>query len=233
MSIESGLRQKLLAVFRGVHRFVKTGTNEAQKYQYVEAAVVLARVRELLAENGVFVTVETVVVQHQPYESRTGANQWLSTVQLKVTFVDAETGDELPLSFLGTGADSGDKGLYKAITGALKYFFLANTLAPTGDDPEVPREDEFPRESHAPVRVASKAQVNKLQARFQEVGLDGRQKALLIYLALGVGKKPGEVTSDDVSKILAALENPDLVAQAKDVVSEPPPASASGTGEDQ
>ena len=30
----------------------------------------------------------------------------------------------------------GDKGVYKAITGAVKYIFMKNFLIPTGDDPE-------------------------------------------------------------------------------------------------
>lgn len=40
----------------------------------------------------------------------------------------------------GFGEDSGDKAIYKAITGAIKYFGSENFLVSTGDDPE--REDE-------------------------------------------------------------------------------------------
>lgn len=36
----------------------------------------------------------------------------------------------------GQGVDSGDKGIYKAITGANKYFIYKLLNLPTGDDPE-------------------------------------------------------------------------------------------------
>jgi len=37
---------------------------------------------------------------------------------------------------VGQGADKGDKGVYKAITGAKKYFIANLFLIPTDDDPE-------------------------------------------------------------------------------------------------
>ena len=37
----------------------------------------------------------------------------------------------------GTGGDQTDKGMYKAITGAIKYIFIKHFLIPTQDDPEV------------------------------------------------------------------------------------------------
>jgi len=61
---------------------------------------------------------------------------WLTTVKLEVRFVDADSGEQYTSYFYGDGYDKTDKGLYKAITGALKYALLKTFLVATGDDPE-------------------------------------------------------------------------------------------------
>jgi hypothetical protein len=48
---------------------------------------------------------------------------------------------------VGEGQDAGDKAVYKAMTGALKYCLLKTFLIPTGDDPE---RDETPAKPPAP-----------------------------------------------------------------------------------
>jgi hypothetical protein len=50
---------------------------------------------------------------------------------------DGVTGETLDYPWMGWGVDPGDKGGYKAITGAEKYFLMKTFLIPTGDDPEV------------------------------------------------------------------------------------------------
>ena len=44
-------------------------------------------------------------------------------------------------SFRGVGEDAGDKAIYKALTGALKYFYIQLLSLPTGDDPEDDAQD--------------------------------------------------------------------------------------------
>jgi hypothetical protein len=52
-------------------------------------------------------------------------------------FMDAEgKSDCIEGTWFGSGSDTGDKGLYKAITGGIKYVLNTNFLIPTGDDPE-------------------------------------------------------------------------------------------------
>ena len=54
--------------------------------------------------------------------------------------VDAQSGESLSSTIIGSGQDKGDKGPYKAYTGAQKYFLMKTFMIPTGDDPE--KDDE-------------------------------------------------------------------------------------------
>ena len=63
-------------------------------------------------------------------------------VVMEFELIDVETGFSETSKFIGEGFDKGDKAIYKAYTGALKYY-LANTfLVATGDDPEKDSPDE-------------------------------------------------------------------------------------------
>ncbi len=66
----------------------------------------------------------------------------IRTLVLSYRFYDIATGEYIEGSMEGDGADSGDKGVYKAITGAIKYIMTSTFLIPTNDDPEVARKDE-------------------------------------------------------------------------------------------
>jgi hypothetical protein len=50
--------------------------------------------------------------------------------------IDRETDEREVYQAFGSGADTGDKGLYKAYTGAIKYFLANNFLVAEGTDPE-------------------------------------------------------------------------------------------------
>src|SRR5690606_3753984 len=55
--------------------------------------------------------------------------------------IDRETGEREVYTAYGSGADMGDKGLYKAYTGAIKYFLANNLLVAEGNDPESDEEE--------------------------------------------------------------------------------------------
>lgn len=50
--------------------------------------------------------------------------------------LDAETGETVTITGLGSGQDSGDKAVMKAQTAAIKYAYLLSMAISTGDDPE-------------------------------------------------------------------------------------------------
>jgi hypothetical protein len=77
---------------------------------------------------------------------------WITDVEIDWTIRDGETGESLSFSMPGCGEDTGDKGLYKAITGSEKYALKNIFLIPTGDDPE--KDDARPQAPKSePVRT--------------------------------------------------------------------------------
>ena len=57
-------------------------------------------------------------------------------VTIEFILTDVETGYSIRSTHSGIGFDKGDKALYKAKTGAIKYFFATTFLVATKDDPE-------------------------------------------------------------------------------------------------
>jgi len=141
----SALTAKLAAVMAALERVPKRGHHDYQDYDYATEADVAAAVRPLLAQAQIMVYPTMLDKTSVALPTRDGkAPQYLTTVRMRFDVVDGESGETRSAEWFGEGQDAGDKGLYKAITGAEKYFLLKTFLMPTGDDPEVAREDEKP-----------------------------------------------------------------------------------------
>lgn len=132
------LAAKLSEVMGEMGHVPKNGFNRAQNYRFAREADVAEMASKLLAERHVFLH-QSVVSQkmEELYKTQSGNMMFLTTVEVDFTWHDGDTGDVLPAArFVGTGADTGDKGIYKALTGAEKYFLMKTFLVSTGDDPE-------------------------------------------------------------------------------------------------
>lgn len=121
------LYQKLVEVMTEIGRVEKRGYNDFHKYAYVMESDLMEAVRQRLADRNVLLIPAVESVQH---------DDTLTTAVMRFTFVDAESGEKHEVQWAGTGDDKGDKGLYKAFTGAEKYFLMKMFLISTGDDPE-------------------------------------------------------------------------------------------------
>ena len=109
-------------------------TNTYDNYKYFSEAGYKKLFTELFSNAGLELTTTIDEVERFTVEGKQNNGR-----QVKVIFTlsDVETGFAETSTFYGEGFDKGDKGLYKAYTGALKYY-LANTfMVATGDDPEV------------------------------------------------------------------------------------------------
>jgi hypothetical protein len=154
----STLVKKLAKIMAETRWVEKKGRNSFFNYDYARETDILDAVRAKLAENGVFVftSVESVDLRETGKRTRDGSPVNMVTVRTKHVFRDAETGESAEVFGTGSGEDAGDKAVYKAITGAMKYFISKNFLISTGDDPEKDSETEkgnFTRESPAPVQA--------------------------------------------------------------------------------
>lgn len=129
------LAVKLATIMAEMQHIEKKGHNAFHKYDYVRAEDLEEVIRQkLIAHRLVFTCGVEAPPTHQPIGDR---GHLLTTVVLRVTLDDLDSDESMTRLVAGTGSDGGDKGLYKAITGGLKYFWRSTFLVPIGsDDPE-------------------------------------------------------------------------------------------------
>lgn len=150
---QKSLAFKLAGIMARLNRLPKNGYNSFHNYRYTEEADLMDALRPLLAENKI-VVVPSVL----GYE-KDGDKKQFTRVHLRLVFIDGETGERIESEWWGEAQDSGDKGLYKAYTGAMKYAMFKTFLVSTGDDPE--REEVAEEQEEKQVRVAPKASVKQ------------------------------------------------------------------------
>jgi len=124
----ASLYKKMSGVMGRLDRIPKRGINQHFKYAYVTDADVLEGVRKAMAEEGLAFFVNTVDIEQD-------GNRTTGTYD--VTFADGETGAALTVTWIGEALDAQDKGMSKALTGAIKYGLMKTFLISTGDtDPD-------------------------------------------------------------------------------------------------
>lgn len=136
METKNMLAAKLAQILGEIGKVPKTGHNAFHHYDYLTENDLVWAVRDKISAAGIFVFESTESQHVERVETSEGKATLLTTVTTKHTFVDGESGESFSVLSQGQGSDLGDKGVYKAITGAAKYFIYKNFLVPTGDDPE-------------------------------------------------------------------------------------------------
>jgi len=168
--------KKLHAIMSEVDFIEKDKKNDHFKYTYASEYAIKTALHEKLVAHGVLFTLSATDVKK---------DDQITTVNFHYRFIDIESAEELVGTFAGQGQDNADKGVWKAVTGAIKYILTSTFLIPTGDDPEA---DE-PKASTKYVQpVATKAVIKTTEP--VEVG-DWRET--IVHFGKNKGKKLGEV----------------------------------------
>ncbi len=126
----------------------KTGRNDFHNYDYATEEDILREIRGPLTEEGLII-LPTLVDEKQ--------EGTVTTLHINFRIIDTESGEMVECRFTGKGEDKGDKGSYKAMTGAQKYFLTKTFMIPTGDDPE--RDDQL-KKGKLPAKRAVASTVN-------------------------------------------------------------------------
>lgn len=132
------IAEKLVKLLGIVGAIEKKGHNQQQNYDFVRESDLVDKVRGGMVELGLFLHQTVTSHEMKPlYTTKSGSTMYLTTLGVGFTWVDASGAVwPVPGVFVGYGADTGDKGVYKAATGAEKYFLMKTLLVSTGDDPE-------------------------------------------------------------------------------------------------
>lgn len=178
------LYQKLVEIQKTVRGLGKDAS--AQTYQYVSGAKVLDRIRPKMDELGVLLVQEIDEIDNErvDYAVKSGnKSELLSKVTMIFTWIDAESGEKLPVKFGANGMNNWDKGLGSALTYAERYFLLkffhiatdeddVDALPPRGNEEPLPKGKPVFDSSHPywqkslDLMVAGKGSIAELQKTF-------------------------------------------------------------------
>jgi len=128
------LLEKLNKISEEFGALNKGGRNTMQSYDYVKAEDAMKKFREFEVKYKikVIVSVDPSTVQTTPTPS---GKSLLTTILVRYDIRDLESDEVLTVTLPSQGSDSNDKGVFKALTGAYKYFLL-QTFSYSSDDPE-------------------------------------------------------------------------------------------------
>ena len=195
LDLNRSLQQKKQAVRKQLAEsgpVKKDKKNEFNKYSYLSEAKYKELFTKLLSENGLELSASCV----EEREIQTGSKSMGCgrIVVWDFTLSDVDTGFTETMRSIAEGWDSGDKAIYKAHTGALKYF-LANTfMVASGDEVE---NDDFAPGGNP--KFATAAQVNTLKEMFAE---DTIQRILSDYNVMSLE----ELNFNDASGIIGGAK---------------------------
>lgn len=152
--IAMNLYQKLVEIQKAVRSLKKDAS--ASSYQYVSGLKVLDQVRERMDNLGVLLVQQVDEIENTriDYQVKSGCkSELLSKVMMTFVWIDAESGEKLPVKFGANGMNNWDKGLGSALTYAERYFLLkffhiatdeddVDALPPRGNEDPLPAKDE-------------------------------------------------------------------------------------------
>jgi hypothetical protein len=128
------LYPRLARVLAKIEMIPKEGRNDFHEYDYVKEDTLTEQIRPMLADEGISLIfgAEEVIL----------AENCITLVRCTFT-LGCDFGEPITTTVWGAGRDAdskgnrGDKGIYKAMTGAMKYFLYKTFLVSTGDDVEI------------------------------------------------------------------------------------------------
>lgn len=155
--------KKMSFVLEGVRRVEKSGFNKFHNYAYASEGDIVDGIRPILAEAGLALWTNILhqerTVQNVFSKGKNVGQKTFTKVLMEFTIGCSDTGAVLVSQYWGEGEDESDKGLYKAYTGAQKYFLSKTFLISSGDtDPE---QDHSGQYEPQPQNQGRKPQNNK------------------------------------------------------------------------
>lgn len=140
------LWQKMYNIMQAIGFLDKANTVKmgGGSYDYVSEAQFVAAVRPQMIKEGL-ILFPINVEQNTEATTTTADNKtrtnYYTTVKVAYKIVDVETGEFALITSVGSGVDSGDKAIYKAMTGCFRTMMRQTFMIGTGEDPEATDSD--------------------------------------------------------------------------------------------
>ncbi len=135
----------------------KDGINRHQSYKYITEKQYKANFAKALKATGLIWKMETIGYEFVPAISD---KMHMVICNFKGQIIDPETGEREEYLFNGSGADTGDKALYKAVTGGHKFFLASNFNVAEDNDPESDA-DEVSKVSNIPIPPEKREEIKQ------------------------------------------------------------------------
>ncbi|MNK30165.1 ERF superfamily protein [compost metagenome] len=130
-----GVYPKLLAIQKKINGLAKDA--KANGYGYVTGSKVLEFIKPLMNEYGLILKQEVLNIENvrQDYSTKAGLrSEILSKLEMRFTWIDAETNEKDENLFGANGQNGWDKGVGSALTYAERYFLLKYFHIATDED---------------------------------------------------------------------------------------------------
>lgn len=204
----------------------KDKINSAMNYRYLSDEAIKEAGSGLFVKHGIFLNISKIEITKITMPAE-GKGSRVYDVHAAYRFVDADTGEFIEGEAVGSGADSTDKGVYKAITGAVKYIMHTTFMLRTGDDPE--RDDAKERQAPRPRAdalpgprtmaknadaVITDAQAKRLYALTNKAGRTHEQAKEII--ARWGYRSSKDIQMKNYEAICAAIESPTATTPSQD-----------------
>lgn len=165
--------QKMMEVMKGVTYLSKDDKVEFKttKYKAISEEKVTSTVRAKLIEQGL--VIFPIAQSHKRQDM-------LTTVDVTYRIVNTENPDEyVDVVSSGTGVDTQDKGVGKAMTYAYKYMLLRTFAIPTGEDPDKGYAEEMRRfAALCGLTIDSRLKAGTVKANKQQEEIENRFGAI-------------------------------------------------------
>lgn len=126
--------QKLIEAKSTMEGFVKD--TKGYNYKYVSGSQVLHKLNPELSKHGLFITLKTSNEKLEMFEDKKGKQQFLVTLDMHYTIIDADTPESfIDSKIFATGTqDDPSKALGTALTYSERYFLMKFFGIPTDED---------------------------------------------------------------------------------------------------
>jgi hypothetical protein len=203
------LHQKILEVMKDVSYLQKDDQVAFgnTKYKAISEEKVTSTIRTSLIKHGLVIIPIEQEHKREHFGDKEKSN-YLSTVDVKYKIVDVDTGEyEIAVSS-GTGADTQDKGVGKAMTYAYKYLLLRTFAIPTGDDPDkISNEEiEHKQKMDKPINSKQVGEIRVLTEQIKELAkVSNEDIKNTLKLEIGEFMKMTELTAEKAARAIVFL----------------------------
>lgn len=214
---------KIQAVMNDIQYLEKDGKidpNGGKSYKVITEEKVTSSIRPAMVKYGLVMFPEAIeeetlneVIEGEYKGKPTKKTNRFCRVKLTYKMVDTESGESITIQSCGSGADTQDKAVGKAMTYAYKYALLRTFAIPTGEDPDLIASDDYNAKltgeekpeppKDAKNRVPTAEEYEDICGRVLEL-VEGDFSKIEGYCKKNCGTDdPTELTIDQLKKMLA------------------------------